>query len=291
MRGEHLQYIGRGRNFSLALSTRFDDFNITTYNQTHEAGIYSQNYFVFDGRFGYATNRNLSIGIGSRFEWIRYNPSIASTFAFEGSNNFWTGYVFLRNNTLDRPVFPKRGLKIDAEGDWVLPQHPDIKLHSISRDQDTSTGRSPYPRISFSLQGYAPVSQRSTLLVNLQSGIDFRYNGNVMNEFSIGGLIGTFHNQITFAGLREGSYYAPSLAAAQVGLRYQLYSSIYLTGRANVLFDNFISKSVFFNNPDFLSGYSLSVSYNFALGPLELSAMYCDQWKRVMGYVNIGIPF
>ena len=33
-----------------------------------------------------------------------------------------------------------------------------------------------------------------------------------MNQFSIGGLTHSFHNQITFAGLREGSYYSSSLA-------------------------------------------------------------------------------
>ena len=291
MRGEHLQYIGKNRNFSLALSTQFDNFDVTSYNQTKEAGIYSNNYFVLDGRFGYATNRNLSLGFGSRFEWIKYNPSITSALAVKGDNNFWTSYVYLRTNTLDRPVFPRRGVKLDVEGDWVYRQHPDIQLHSSTRDQDTATAFNPYPRIHFNMDGYASISQRNTLLMTLQSGINFRYNSNIMNEFSIGGLINTFHNQVIFAGLREGSFYTPSFAAAQLGLRYQLFSNTFITGRANVLFNNFVSKSIFFNNPDFLSGYSLSASYNFALGPLELSAMYCDQWKRVMGYVNIGIPF
>jgi len=112
-----------------------------------------------------------------------------------------------------------------------------------------------------------------------------------MNEFSIGGLTDQFHNQVTFAGLREGTFYSPTVAELQVGLRYQIFNSTYLTGKANVLANNFISTSKFFVNPDFLSGYSLTFSYNFALGPLDLSAMYCDQSKRVVGYLNIGIPF
>ena len=32
-------------------------------------------------------------------------------------------------------------------------------------------------------------------------------------------------------------------------------------------------------------------SYNFALGPLDLSMMYSDQTKKVQTYVNLGIPF
>ena len=53
--------------------------NITTYNETKEAGIYNQNYFVSELRIGYSTNRDLTIGAGTRFEWTRYKPSITST--------------------------------------------------------------------------------------------------------------------------------------------------------------------------------------------------------------------
>ena len=76
-----------------------------------------------------------------------------------------------------------------------------------------------------------------------------------------------------------------------MGFRYRLFINTYLTARANVLFNNFITTSDFFTNPNFLSGYSLTASYNFALGPVELSGMYSDQSRRVIGYVNIGIPF
>ena len=49
------------------------------------------------------------------------------------------------------------------------------------------------------------------------------------------------------------------------------------------------SPEAVFTTPDFLSGYALTFTYNFALGPLELSAMYSDQSRQKMGYVNIGI--
>ncbi len=78
VRAEHLQYLGRDRKFALKLSTQFDQLNITTYANTKEAGIYNQNYFVMDGKFGYSTNRDLTIGLGTRFEWTRFNPSITS---------------------------------------------------------------------------------------------------------------------------------------------------------------------------------------------------------------------
>jgi NTE family protein len=162
-------------------------------------------------------------------------------------------------------------------------------VHTNTRDTDTLTASNAYPRLVFHLESYTPLSNKSTLLFVLQSGINFQKD-NTMNEFSIGGLTHSFHNQVTFAGLREGSFYSSSLAAIQAGFRYNFYGNLYLTGRANVMFNNFIKdQNKFYDTPDFLSGYALTFTYNFVLGPLELSAMYCDQWHRVMGYVNIGI--
>ena len=70
-----------------------------------------------------------------------------------------------------------------------------------------------------------------------------------------------------------------------------LFNAAYVTGRANILFNNFISKSEFFSYEDFYSGYGLTFSYNFALGPLDLSLMYCDQTRKLQTYINLGIPF
>ena len=290
-RAEHLQYLGRISNFAFTLGTQFDQFGITTYSDYKEAGLYNQSYYKLDGNFSYSTSRNISVGIGSRFEWTSYSPSLSSSLEFQGNNNFVTSYAFIKHNTLDRVVFPKKGLKIEAEGNWVFQQNPDVEVHNSTSLQDSSFSSRPYARVLLSLENYAPISRRSVFLLSIQSGINFNYQNNIMNEFSIGGLTDQFHNQVTFAGLREGTFYSPTVAELQVGLRYQLFNSTYLTGKANVLANNFISTSKFFVNPDFLSGYSLTFSYNFALGPLDLSAMYCDQSKRVVGYLNIGIPF
>jgi NTE family protein len=291
IRGEHLQYLGRGRKFAASLSSQFDQFNITSYNETKEAGIYNENYFVSDLRFGYSTNRNLTIGTGARFEWTRYKPSITSTLSFKGTNNFPTGYVYLKHNSLDRPVYPRKGVKTELEAGWVFEQNPDIQLHFDNQDLDTLASGSAYPRLALNFESYSPLGPKSTLLFLLQGGANIRSGKNIMNEFSIGGLTSIFHNQITFAGLREGSFYSSGLAAFQLGYRYQAFSNVSFTARANVMFNNIVDKSQFYQSPDFLSGYALTATYNFALGPLELSAMYCDQWKRVIGYLNIGIPF
>jgi NTE family protein len=292
-KAEHLQYFSRSANFAFTLGTQFDQFRITTYNAKYqEAGLYNQNYYRLDGRFGYSTNRDLTFGIGHRFESIDYDPSITSSLEFKGMNNFMTSYFFIRSNTLDRPIYPRRGWKLEAEADHVFQQSPDVQYFASNSNQsDTSFSSHPYERLLFNFDNYVPLGRRYTLQTHLQGGLNLNYKSNIMNEFSIGGLTESFHNQVTFAGLREGTFYSASIAEILLGLRYQVFTNTFVTGKANVLFNNFVTKSNFFTTPDLLTGYALTLTYNFALGPLELSAMYCDQSRSVIGYINIGIPF
>jgi len=292
IRAEHLQYFSRTSNFTFILGTQFDQFHISTYQNYKQAGIFDQAYFKFDGNLGYFTNRNLSTGLGTRFEWIMNNPTISSSnIGFQGKNDFTTSYFFVRHNSLDRAIYPRQGLKIEAEGGLVYEVHPHIDGQGNIIPPDSVVSSNPYQRIFLHAESYFPLSRHSTFLANIQTGMNLSYHKNVLNEFAIGGLTNIFHNQITFAGLREGTFYSSSVAAFQIGLRYQLFSNTYLTGKINTLFSNFTSRGSFLNSPDFLSGYSMTFSYNFALGPIEISAMYSDQSRRVLGYVNIGIPF
>jgi NTE family protein len=295
VRGEHLQYLGRKKDFSLALSTQFDRFDITTYDKFREDGKYNQNYFVFDGRLQYSAGRDVGFGIGRKFEWVHYSPAITTNISFRGDNDFSTNYVFVSHNTLSKNVYPRRGLKLDAIAERVGRQHPNVEFFQDGKpvvDPDTTTiTTSPYERIWLMMDGYTPLSSKSTLMLGMQGGVNFNYQRHLMNEFIVGGLTKTFRNQVTFAGLQEGTLYTPSVLAAHAGLRYELFNNTYLIARANMLFTNFVSKSNFFQNPDFLTGYALTFAYNFALGPLELSAMYSDQSKRFSMYINLGIAF
>lgn len=295
VRGEHLQYMGRQKKVATILDMQFDRFDITTHNEKFiRDGLYRQNTFRFAGKTQFSANRSFTVGLGTRFEWVQYNPILSSGFKIKGSSNFFNTNIYLAHNSLDRAFFPRNGIKIDAEAGWVGRQQENISILASGTDPTPGLpgiSTSPYTRTVLNLDVYSSTGKKTTLLLNLQSGINFRYTHNAMNEFIVGGMTRMLRNQITFAGVPEGTLFTPSVVTMQGGLRYQVLGNTYLTGRANVLFTNLISKSAYFNNPDFLSGYSLTFSYNFALGPLEMSAMYCDQTRKIQSYINLGIPF
>lgn len=293
-RAEHLQYIGRRKNFAVDLTTQYDRFDVTTYNTYKLDGLYRTQFFKADSRLQFSSQRNFTVGVGERFEWVSYRPAITSSLQFDGSNRFFSSFVFLKHNNLDRSIFPHRGSRLEVEGGWVASQQPEAEFFqngSPSNPDSFLVASNPYARICLTADQYIPLSSRSTVEMLWQAGVNFNYQRNIMNEFSIGGMTPLFRNQILFTGLQENSLYTPAVAAVQAGYRYEIFNNAYITGRANLLLNNFISKSAFFSNPQWLSGYGLSFGYNSALGPLEFSLMYCDQSGKLGSYVNMGIPF
>jgi len=297
IKGEHLQYIGRLKDFGFTVKTQFDQFDVITYeqNQSKQSGLYKQNLFEFSQKLHYSPTRSFTFGAGHKFEWLKYNPKISSGLEVKGSNRFSSFFTYIRHNSLDRVSYPRKGVKVEAEFARVSHQrvNADILLNGEKPTDPDSTriNTQPYWRAFINAEGYLPVNRKVTTFLNLQAGANFNYSRNVMNEFIVGGMTRLFRNQVTFAGMQEGALYSPAMLTLQGGVRGQLFAGAYLTGRANVLFNNFISQSDFFKYADFYSGYGLTFSYNFALGPLDLSVMYCDQTKRVQTYINLGIPF
>lgn len=267
LRAEHLQYLGRLKNIAFIAGIQAERLSLTTYQDFISTGIYKQNYFKADGRFQYSTRRNLSLSLGSRFEHIRYEPSISPDSAYMGTNKFASVFLSLNYNSLDRVLFPKSGRRISVEPAFVFEQTPSIRFikNGLPYANPDSMGlsTSPYPRIQFNFESYSPLGRRSVLMVTSQAGINFQYDKHLMNEFSVGGLNTLTRNQVLFAGLKEGSFYSASVAAVQLGLRQQLGNNLYLAGRANALLANFIGQNYsFYKAPDFISGYALTLAYS-----------------------------
>lgn len=294
-RAEHLQYLGRGKNIALALGMQYDNLGINTYDNFKRDGLYGIDIFKADARLQYSANRKFTLGAGTRYEWIHYKPSIQSVIDVSGKNEFVTSYGFLAVNTLNKNIYPERGLKLETEVGWVYNQSPELTFYSngepVTDPDSLGISYNNYQRITFNAEGYVPVTSRLVLSASFQGGVNIDYNQSILNDFNIGGLTKTVRNQVLFAGLEENSVNTPSVAALQLGARYELYNNLFVMGRLNGLVNNFISTNNLLQKPDRLSGYSATLGYNFALGPLEISAMYCDQTRKIRSYINLGIPF
>ena len=289
---EHFQYLGRIKNVAFIAGFRLDNQEIRTYQNFKLDGAYKQNFSQGFINFQNSGNNKIAAGIGTAFEYIRFSPSIRSVTETRGRFTDIKSYVYLKFNNLNQIFFPTRGLKINTELAQVYNQEPTLTLFQNGVPVIPSNlNFDNYTRMTVDASLFTSINSRLTFLSELQAGINFTNEPNPLNNFLIGGLSGSFRNQVRFAGLQEATVNSSSVAALQLGLRYNLANNIYITGRTNGLVKDFATGNNATSSKDFLSGHSLTFSYKTPIGPLELSAMYCDQSKKIQSYVLFGIPF
>ncbi|AWV97151.1 patatin-like phospholipase family protein [Arcticibacterium luteifluviistationis] len=293
--GEHMQYFGLQKNVALIARLQVENFKFNTYTDLSRTGQYKQFYTVGELKGQYAGNRDWTGGIGIRQEYIRFKPLVESRLEASGKNTFLTSFAFLKFNTFDRPIYPNKGLKLEAELGSVFNQKPDIEfLEDGVPITDLSTlgiDYENYQRLSIMLDAYQPIAPKWTFNVVFQAGLNFNYSQNLVNNFQVGGLTRTFRNQITFAGYNEGVISTASVATLGLGVNCSLFKNGYLTFKSNGLVSNFTSREKYLRFDTWLTGHAVSFAYLTPIGALEFSIMYGDQSNDLGTYVNFGIPF
>ncbi len=295
IRAEHLQTFGKIKTFSASASMQAETLKFTTYNNFAKDGLYNRGYFLLDLNARVTLKRKMLFALGTRFEAFHYKPDITSKFEFRGNNHLFNSYIAFRLNTLSNSIYPKRGTKLDFEAGYVFSQDPNLQFYyqgnPVTNVDSLGFSFNNFIRTNLNYEHYYPISSRLTFSTHIQAGLNFNQKESYLNNYFIGGLSHTFRNQVTFSGLQEGTVSTSSVAALRFDFRYQFYNNLYLSANANGAYYDFVGSNKNLHNPNFLSGYALTMGYNFILGPLEISAMYCDQSKKLLPYINLGIPF
>lgn len=288
---EHLQYLGRKKNIAFISAFNMDKLTINTYEDFKRKGSYHQDFYQGNVNIQNSGSNKLATGAGTAFDYIQLRPSIPSTRETKGHFSSLKTYVYLNYNNLNQTFYPTKGSKINAEFGLVYHQKYDISIKENGQTVAPDLNFDNYSRLAVDANFYIPIKSRFTMTMDFQAGINFTNKANELNNFYIGGINGSFRNQIRFAGLNEASLNSATVAALQLGGRFTLFNNIYLIGRINGLVKDFATERNATSNKSALTGYSLTFAYKSPIGPLELSAMYSDQSKRIQSYVTFGIPF
>lgn len=294
-RGEHLQYIEKNKQIALIPNIQFESLKVNTYDDFKKDGLYRQNYFKFEVKLQSSVSRNHVFGAGTSYEWVQYRPIIQSVLEINGRNEFLTSFGYYHLNTLDKPLYPDRGIKLKAELGQIYYQRQKLFYSSRGTVIDTpdslSISAKTYTQATLNMAFYTPVSTKFTLSGLFQSGINFDSRQNIFNAFSVGGLNRMYRNQILFPGLQDMTVFSHSVASMQLSLRWKLLPAFYLIGQSSLLANNFLGNENQLQKPKWLTGHAITFAYRSLLGPIELSAMYCDQARTLQTYVTIGFSF
>jgi NTE family protein len=289
---EHFQYMGRIKNIAFIAGFKLDNQTINTFQNFKVEGAYKQNFSQTFINFQNSGNNKVAAGIGTAFEYIRFRPSIKAEHEIKGRFTDLKSYVYIKYNDINQIFFPKKGLKLNVELAQVWNQRPNLTQFENGVMINPSTlNFDNYARLMLDMSLFRPINKSFVFLTEFQTGINFTNKPNYLNNFLIGGLNGSFRNQVRFAGLQEATVNSSSVTALQLGLRYNPANNIYITGRINALVKDYATKKNATSSKDALTGYALTFAYKTPIGPIELSAMYSDQSKRLQSYVLVGISF
>jgi NTE family protein len=289
---EYFQYMGRIKNVAFIAGFRLDNQTINTFQDFKVEGAYKQNFSQTFLNFQNSGNNKVAAGIGTAFEYIRFRPSVKAEKEIKGRFVDLKSYVYLKYNDVNQIFFPVKGFKLNIELAQVWNQKPTLTQFENGLPVIPSNlNFDNYPRLMLDACLFRPVNKRFVFLSEFQGGVNFTNKPNYLNNFLIGGLSGSFRNQIRFVGLQEATVNSASVAALQLGVRYNPINNVYITGRINGLVKDFATNSNSTSSKDALTGYALTFAYKTPIGPIELSAMYCDQSKKLQSYVLVGIPF
>ena len=290
LQAEHLQYLGRIKNIALMPGFTLDNLSINSYNDFKIDGSYKMTFYKGYLHFQTSGSNKLALGIGTAYEGVHFRPNIKSTREAKGRLEALKSYLYLKYNNVNQIFYPTRGLKFTTELGQVYNQ----KSHLTYFENGVPAGPlnfDNYTRFTFDGSLFVPLKPKLVLFSELQAGINFTNQPNVLNNFQVGGINGQFRNQVRFAGLAEATVNSSSVAALQLGMRYNIFNNTYIIGRLNGLVKDFATVNNSTSKGNALSGYALTFAYRTPIGPLELSAMFSDQSRKVQSYVLFGIPF
>ncbi len=290
--GEFFKYLGPKRNFGFGLGGYFEDNALTLYKDYKRQMEYHLKYLSGDVRFQYTLNSMMAVGIGSRYEFLNINPRYESVEVLRGNGNQMNSYVYIGINSLDRKVYPRRGVDFQLESGWVYRQQEGYRLYKDGVEvlpEDYNYSFNNYQRTLMQMKYNIPFNYNGTLQVQLGGGANFSHRQGLVNAFLLGGLNNVIRNQLPIIGIREAEITTSSAATIQLSYQYEFMRNTYAIPRAGVALYDFLGDVS--AKYKYMSGYGLTGGYSSFLGPIEASLMYCDQDGRLRMYVNIGFNF
>ncbi|MGK4567758.1 hypothetical protein [Flavobacterium sp. 3HN19-14] len=286
------KYLTKSRNLIIQATTSGETTDITTYDaKFSDSGSYNQSALNGDLQLLFQPNNNMVFGVGTTFDNVVYDPEGTSSLVAEGNLHFLNSYFTLQYNDLNASLYPIKGTRFNVQAGVVYSQRSHYTIYN--KDEIVATQDSPffdsnpYTQLRLSLEHYIPTGS-DALFLQLQSGMNFNYHQAIMNDFVIGGLNNIIRNQVNFAGLPEASVFTSSVVSLQVGYQHEIINNLYLTGKINGLWFDFIKSNYRINSTSRGMGYALTGGYKTLFGPIEASLMYSDLNHKILPYFNIG---
>lgn len=309
--------------------------NITVYDtKGSPLSSFSNLYRSFDMGYNYAFGLNTSAYLGiagdiSNFR-LRYTPNflvtnITSLTDYAGS---FSGQ--LKYNTLDRRVFPRKGVEITLDNKLILASQQSTNyLNYSTQNRDSLVANSdnrialPHNRLKAKFNIYIPLSLKTTFSLGFNIGFTQRdiFNAKdlptdtiplttigtqvpITQSFLVGGFEQRSRNNLVpFIGLREGETLVHNFATFQFAIQQEIRNKMFVTpslsyfygaNEAEDFWGNIKNANLIRSDSktfDNFYSYGLSLSYKSPLGPITASLVKVSFIRDWRYNLTVGYNF
>ncbi|UBM61878.1 patatin-like phospholipase family protein [Candidatus Sulfidibacterium hydrothermale] len=279
--------VENGRSPGLGITTNFYEFDFDTYKNDVKTDEVS--FTNFSGAvFMNATVKNIyNFRAGFQYEYFRFRMQYDTTYESDlvsSFNSYGNLFLSFRSDTYDNKLYPRRGFQSTLMAKYVMPLSnswiKDVFGNALI--------------VYFKYNQALPIGQKFSLRPGIFLGATVRGDKlpPIQNFFTFGGLNTSnyIENYQDFTGVKfsqQGGLYA---AIFKAKLQYQFAKKHYIIARCD-LGNNAMSLDDLFTSETFMIGYGVTYSYDSFIGPLELTIMSSNQWKRLQAFINIGFWF
>ena len=291
-------YIDKGFNWSVGLTSRYNNFDINVKassilepSQMQGAQINKVEYEVddFTNRFFLQTlfQQDFLLTIGLEHKRLKIStetisdddPELDETI-FEKSD-FISTFGQLKLDSFTEKYFPKRGFLVDC----------DFHLYLSSSDFNNTFSEFSIAKGNFAFAFKLANNLYTT--IGSQGGFKIGNDDTKSLDFVLGGYGNNFiNNYIPFYGYDFISLPGNSFVKAYTNLDFEIFNKHHIIASmnfANVNSDIF-EDGEWLTSPDY-SGYALGYSVETFLGPIEAKWTYSGETKQSIWFFNLGFWF
>jgi NTE family protein len=293
---EYHKYLGARRKFGFNVSYFREIIDYPVYEDFDLSETLRNSAYATDFRAQYSVNRNSYVALHQQFNSSRLRTVESPDLTFKAKDRFYQSFASYEYNNVDKKYFTTNGWRVKAEIGYVYGQRLDYTLieENTSTPLDTTLfDTHDYGRVFLKLDHYKAINTKFVFMQNVIFGLMNSKHAFSTTEFQVGGIGENLLNQVSFYGLSDAEIKTESVASAQLGLQYKLAKSMYLTARANLAIYDFhnLTFEDLSANKNILSGYAIAFGFDSAIGPIEITSMYCDQDGSFRTNLNLGFRF
>ena len=298
----YLKYFTRRKVAAIITGVKLTRNLFPVYDDNRESSVFKTGTQRFFATVQSTFSQKMSFGVTAEFHNSVFKPLIFDEIKelVKVENSSTSGLLFFGYNTYNRPFYPTKGiiLNINYLHDFNGTNKIDLKDANTGDIVTTSENADDFQAANLDFSYIIQVSSKVSIITRNTIWVSTlpANSLNLDDYFFVGGFNPQFLFAIEYWGAGQYEFPANNYFYSKLGLQWEMFPKIFLTGIANYSDSEYPMKwissdieTIPLGNKDRRFGYGASLGYNSLFGPVIVSVakdVFNDDYKT-----NLSIGF